>query len=235
MNIVTRSAWNARKPLSVMKVAWSRRTGFMVHYSGADKDQTVRSIQDHCMDTRGFSDIDYNFLVRDDGTIYEGRGWDNRGSHCLDENTPNIGVCAIGLDKDITAAQMHSIRWLYEGANRRKGSQLVKRTHGGTTHKTDCPGKRLQAWVDAGMPDPSAPSHPVYGNKVLSRSSVYNPAVKVWQQRMSDRFWSIKVDGLFGLQTEEKVRAFQKEKGLTATGKINKATWDKAWTAPVTR
>lgn len=238
MKIISRAEWNARPPDNIVLVAWSQRTGFCTHYSGANKNQTVRSIQNYCMDERGFSDIDYNFLVDYKGNIYEGRGWDKRGSHVLNHNTENIGVCAIGTNADITPAQMHSIRWLYDEANRRKGGILAKRTHRGITHATDCPGDVLAHWMEQGMKDPLPPpaaTHPAYPGTVLRRSSVYNANVKIWQERMDERGWSLEVDGLLGPETVRVINAFQKEKGLTVTGNINKATWDAAWTRPITR
>lgn len=238
MKIITRAEWGARPPDAVVYVPWSKRTGFAVHYSGDSARQTVRSIQDYCMDKRGFSDIDYNFLVDYKGNIYEGRGWMNRGSHILDHNTENIGVCAIGTNPEITDAQMHAISELYKEANRRKGGILSRRTHRGVTGKTDCPGDRLAAWVAKGMPDPlpkPTPAFPPYPGKVMKRSTVYNASVKIWQQRMHDRGWNLEVDGLLGPETARVIAKFQKEKGLTVTSTINKWTWDKAWTAPVTK
>lgn len=239
MRIIPRAEWNARPPKNRVLTTWRSRTGFVTHYSGASAKQTVRSIQDYCMDVRKFADIDYNFLVDTAGRIYEGRGWMVVGSHVLNQNTPNIGVCAIGLDKDITPAQMASIRWLYAEANRLAGKTLAKRTHGGLTGKTDCPGKRLQAWVSAGMPDPlpkpTPAPHPAYPGRVMSRNAAVNAGVKTWQARMKARGWTIKVDGIFGAETLRVVKAFQAEKKLQVTGTINRATWDAAWTAPVTK
>ena len=39
----------------------------------------------------GWSDIGYNFLVGEDGNIYEGRGWGKVGAHARGHNSDSIG------------------------------------------------------------------------------------------------------------------------------------------------
>ncbi|MEW2636111.1 hypothetical protein AB0903_31840 [Streptomyces sp. NPDC048389] len=43
LRIISRSSWGARPPRSVAKVSNAERTGFVVHYSAAGPDQTVRT------------------------------------------------------------------------------------------------------------------------------------------------------------------------------------------------
>jgi hypothetical protein len=162
MQIITRNQWEARKPASVTTVNPSRRRYFVVHHSGAPASQAVRAIQNWCMDHpphgRGFSDIDYNFLVRaTTGDIYEGRGWDVVGSHTVGYNTTGIGVCVIG-NNQISDAAKKSVRWLYEQANKRSGRTLAVRGHRQlATTGTNCPGDVISAWLHAGMPAPTTP------------------------------------------------------------------------------
>ncbi|XP_047524818.1 peptidoglycan-recognition protein LA-like isoform X1 [Pieris napi] len=56
----------------------------------------VRSIQTFHIESRGWYDIGYNFLVGGDGSIYYGRGWDYIGSHTLYYNKYSIGIAFIG-------------------------------------------------------------------------------------------------------------------------------------------
>lgn len=65
-------------------------------------------------------------------------------------------------------------------------------------------------------------------------SSVDRYNLRRWQGRMRDRGWNLLVDGLYGGQTYDVTRAFQREKGLTVDGKIGKNTWAAAWIAPIT-
>ncbi|TMR09698.1 hypothetical protein ETD86_42440, partial [Nonomuraea turkmeniaca] len=50
-----------------------------------------------------------------------------------------------------TDAAKRSIRWLYDEACRKAGRKLKQLGHG-DRFATACPGPKLQAWVDAGMP-----------------------------------------------------------------------------------
>lgn len=55
-----------------------------------------------------------------------------------------------------------------------------------------------------------------------------------WQAQMRARGWKVNVDGLFTEQTRAVAVAFQKEKRLTADGRVGVLTWNRAWTAPTT-
>lgn len=48
------------------------------------------------MDTKHWSDIGYNFIVGEDGNVYEGRGWGKQGAHSKNFNNKSIGICIIG-------------------------------------------------------------------------------------------------------------------------------------------
>ncbi|MEO5875533.1 MAG: N-acetylmuramoyl-L-alanine amidase, partial [Streptosporangiaceae bacterium] len=112
MKITTRAGWGAKAPKSRITTVWGRRTEFVVHHSEGPTTASVRSIQDfHMGPQRGWSDVAYNFLCRDDGTIYEGRGWLTVGAHATGHNTSGIGVCYIGQNAPTDAAK-RSIRAL---------------------------------------------------------------------------------------------------------------------------
>lgn len=155
MRIVSRAGWGARDPKSAPQhVSAGMRQYFVVHHSGADSDQTVRSIQDHCMDKRKFNDVDYNFLINQQGVIFEGRGWDVIGSHCTGYNTSGIGVCVIG-NNQLSDAAKRSLAKLYQTANARCARTLKVRGHRQlATTGTECPGDKITAWLQAGMPLP---------------------------------------------------------------------------------
>ena len=179
MQIISRESWGARKARSVEHVAWSRRTRVDVHYSAGPATQTPRIIQDFHMDSRGWGDVGYNFLVDQKGRIYEGRGWTVLGAHIAGHNTQGIGVCFIGRDGDVTDAAKRAIRWLYDEACRRAGRKLSRGGHR-DLGATSCPGDTLYRWVHAGMPvDEQAPtpkpSKPATGGKAAPGPAVSFP------------------------------------------------------------
>ena len=52
-------------------------------------------LQNFHMDTRGWWDIGYNFLIGEDGRAYVGRGWDTLGAHAKGFNQQSIGKSII--------------------------------------------------------------------------------------------------------------------------------------------
>lgn len=54
-----------------------------------------------------------------------------------------------------------------------------------------------------------------------------------WQRRMTERGYSLAVDGRYGPETERIVRYFQRLAGLEVDGKIGPATWTAAWAEPI--
>ena len=83
-------------------------------------------------------------------------------------------------------------------------------------------------------PTPTAPPlhvdyfGPAYGHNYQCAD------VKTWQNKMSQRGWTIGVDGIYGPQSESVCRQFQSEKALGVDGKVGPITWNATWTYPVT-
>lgn len=252
MKLITRAEWNARPPRNpddVVTVPDDERVGFMVHYSGADDDQTVRSIQDWCMDHWGYNDIDYNVLADHNGNVYDGRGWHIQGAHCTGQNRRQIGACLIGTNDQITDAGKAALRRLYDEACRVIGRTLEMHWHS-QSFNTDCPGSVLREWVAAGMPWPSGygpepeshpasiPAHPRWPRMVFKyvrgKMITHNPYVRDWQRQMKARGWNIVTDGWYGPQSQKVAMQFQREKGLVVDGEVGEKTWNAAWEAPIT-
>lgn len=60
---------------------------------------------------RGWAGIGYNFYIRKDGSVYQGRGWDKVGAHCSGYNSTSIGICFEGnyeVESDMPAAQYNA-------------------------------------------------------------------------------------------------------------------------------
>lgn len=61
----------------------------------------VRYIQSFHIDSNGWWDIAYSFLVGGDGSAYEGRGWTSEGAFTYNYNSRAIGIAFIGTFNDI--------------------------------------------------------------------------------------------------------------------------------------
>lgn len=219
MKITSRAAWGARKPTqNPIHVAPSRRVFFVVHHSGGPITQSVREIQNWCMDGRGFADIDYNLLVRGStGEIYEGRGWDIVGAHTTGYNTAAYGVCVIGNDQ-ISDAAKASVRSLYEAAIARSGHGLSVKGHRQlATTGTECPGDKVFSWVSGGMILGKATPTPT-GPRTLRRGMT-GADVKALQTKLG-----VTADGAFGPKTEAAVIAYQKLHHLDPDGAVGPMT-----------
>lgn len=72
-------------------------TYIIVHHSGAEEKDTEQ-IRRYHMQSRGWRDIGYNYIVERNGRVVTGRSLDIAGAHCKDKqmNTRGIGVCMIG-------------------------------------------------------------------------------------------------------------------------------------------
>ena len=76
-------------------------THIVVHHSAgqtnsSDYAAVVRGYWDYHVNTRGWNDIGYNWLVDPNGVIYEGRGDRVRGAHSPCMNAISTGICYIG-------------------------------------------------------------------------------------------------------------------------------------------
>ncbi|MGW0783936.1 peptidoglycan-binding domain-containing protein [Streptomyces sp. NPDC002913] len=217
LKIISRENWGARPPREVAKVPNSERTGFVVHYSAGPPSQTVRAIQNYHMDSNGWWDIGYNFLVDQGGRIYEGRGWSNEGAHTSGYNRTHIAVCFIGRDGDATAAAKKAIRSLYAKTN-----DVVGRTLSTTYHSalgsTQCPGNDLRSWVQQGMPTDGLQD--VEGGDGSSSGGGSVRSVASQQQAVNGLGYSpaLVVDGIFGPDTQAGVMWLQGKVGTDVDG-----------------
>lgn len=148
--IVTRVQWGAREP--DYRVAIHGSNGIFIHHSAGPRvkrpnvREQVRGIQRFHMDDRGWSDIAYNFLVADDGRIFEGRGWGVVGAATYNWNSHSHSFCYLGMgDEPITYAARDAFRWLKAEHKRRYGRSYCKGHR--DVRATACPGPWLYNWA----------------------------------------------------------------------------------------
>ncbi len=140
-------------------------THIIVHHSAAnypanqDYKQVVRSYWDYHVNTHGWDDIGYNWLVDPNGVIYEGRGQDKKGAHFSGANSNTMGVCVIGNYQTATPTNVsiHSLEDLIAWEASRKNINVLTTGlhdpsglviyhvagHRDGPGSTDCPGDNL--------------------------------------------------------------------------------------------
>jgi len=220
MDITSRAQWGARAPRKLSEVvidSWSVKTEFFVHYSFGSADQSMQSLQNYFMDSRGYNDIGYSFVVHPvTGQIWEGRGWLVRGGHTYGHNKPGIGVCVLGKGPASQAAR-RSVRWLWEESQRRAGQHLRQLGHKDVVN-TSCPGTELYTWTHAGMPVDTDPG--TTPNNWTERIVNTLPDVKRGSTGLAAKTAQallnrdlkgepLQLDGVFGPKSEEVLKAWQ--------------------------
>jgi len=103
-NFIPRVYWNASDPVGIENFPIPASSGVMGHHTNWDRcfnfescSAEVKKIQDfHMGPQRNWWDIGYNFLIGEDGNIYEGRGFDGQGAHCTGWNTISYGFSMLG-------------------------------------------------------------------------------------------------------------------------------------------
>jgi hypothetical protein len=103
-NYITRTQWGHPQGQTLPGASTTNVTHLIVHHSdgsntSSDWAATVRAIRDFHVNTNGWADIGYNFLVAPDGTLFEGRRSNNTdvtGAHFCGFNGNTMGVCMLG-------------------------------------------------------------------------------------------------------------------------------------------
>ncbi|MDP5169444.1 MAG: N-acetylmuramoyl-L-alanine amidase [Bacteroidia bacterium] len=121
--VATRTEWNCpdgQNP-SCPSPEFSATTHLIVHHSAGSNTSTnwaatVLSIWNFHVNTNGWCDIGYNYVIDPDGVIYEGRGGgaDVKGAHFCANNSGAMGVCMLGSFESSTptSAALESLRKL---------------------------------------------------------------------------------------------------------------------------
>lgn len=250
MYVVPRATWGAKPwATTVHTVPMSTRTAVLVHYHGNPPAHSTGAAVPRDVDAihhgNGWAGIGYNFVVDQDGVIYEGRGWDLVGAHCPGHNRDGIGVyVAVGGAQKPTPAALNAVRDVYDEACRRAGKTLRQSWHG-YDYATACPGLPLIGWVRAGMPRPATPDAPSAAPVVakpkpgptIARLLAYRtPMLHGEDVRAVQRIVGAAADGWYGANTRQDVIRWQRAHRLAADGTVGPATaraMGLRWVGPV--
>ncbi|CAF1590806.1 unnamed protein product [Rotaria magnacalcarata] len=100
--LINRTAWNASESKNNTKLVTPVPYVAIHHTTGpqcTDLDDCislVQSFQRYHLKEHKWGDIGYNFVVGNNGHVFEGRGWNHTGSHCKRYNNQSIGIGVIG-------------------------------------------------------------------------------------------------------------------------------------------
>jgi hypothetical protein len=135
--VITRAQWGANESLRRDEPEFNVITKLIVHHSDTANGDTnpaatVRAIQAFHVQSNGWDDIGYNFLIDEQGRIYEGRwarayadgevhngeatnGMGVVGAHALNANGGSVGVCLLGTfsNQPPTAAAIDALGRLF--------------------------------------------------------------------------------------------------------------------------
>lgn len=98
VKIITRAQWGARAPKRTPVGISEPTPDLWIHHTADELHGAsgVRAAQAFHMDSRGWSDIGYSFLVDDDGLVYEGRGFGIAGGHTEGHNFTSHAISFMG-------------------------------------------------------------------------------------------------------------------------------------------
>lgn len=168
--VISRAEWGARNP---NKVCGSPHNPYRmaIHHTaspsddGGDAAARMRQMQAYHIDSNGWCDIGYHFVVSQAGDIYQGRSTEERtGAHVGGQNTGNVGVSLIGnfQQQNVSATQFNAaaeiVGWVATTYDIPFDRQSIKghREHAGQS--TSCPGdnllSRLQELIDTAKNGP---------------------------------------------------------------------------------
>jgi uncharacterized protein (TIGR03382 family) len=159
--VISRAQWGARDP---DRICGSSHDPYRmsIHHTylpaddGGDPEAAMRSIQAYHIDSNGWCDIGYHFVVSQSGNIYQGRSSEQRtGAHVGGQNTGNIGICLIGDFTSQTPQQQQLtptadiVRWVGNTYGIAFDRSSVKGHQEWPGQSTSCPGGNLLAQLDS--------------------------------------------------------------------------------------
>ncbi|XP_021704907.1 peptidoglycan-recognition protein LE [Aedes aegypti] len=112
LRIIDRRSWLAQPALEYQDMKTPVPYVIISHTATESADTQagmvymVRMIQCFHIESRRWHDIAYNFLVGNDGNVYEGRGWTRVGAHTQGYNSRAIGISFVGCFMNEIPAQI---------------------------------------------------------------------------------------------------------------------------------
>ena len=171
---ISQKVWREGLPAPIYTRSFSETEHIIIHHAASSNTATnytevVRNIYLWHTQTNMWSDIGYNYLIAQDGTIFKGRDPDKgeqdnvTGAHFCRKNTGTMGICLLGTYTDVAptdttvASLLMLISWK---ANKDHLNPLAFKPHGDLPllgviagHRdgcsTECPGDKVYEKIPA--------------------------------------------------------------------------------------
>jgi N-acetyl-anhydromuramyl-L-alanine amidase AmpD len=213
-----------------------------LHCSASDHPDhdDVSVMRDWHVNGNGWSDVGYHLFITKAGEIQPGRPLERTPAAQGGNNTGTIAVCCHGLAEErFTKAQFAALIDLCRQIDAAYGGMVTFHGHCEVANKL-CPVFDYRAVLgldDAGCmtfePNVSPAASdaraaggaaPARAEPVLRRTD-RGPHVMRAQRLLAAAGAALEEDGIFGQATLAALRAFQRDKGLTADGIVGPRTW----------
>lgn len=103
VHLVERRKWLAQKPMDPHEHLINPAELVIISHSATEMATSmpdniflIRNIQSFHIEACRWNDIAYNFLIGNDGNVYEGRGWGVVGAHAKGYNRISVGISFVG-------------------------------------------------------------------------------------------------------------------------------------------
>lgn len=157
--VISRHEWGAFDPDRVCNNVVPPYRMAVHHTAGPNSEGDpfvrMRSIQNFHINSRGWCDIGYHFVVAPGGEIMQGRSRSDRpGAHVGNHNAGNVGLCMMGTYTDVTPSEamidgiVEIMKWVHRTHDvpLDRSAILGHREHQGAA--TECPGTRGVTFLD---------------------------------------------------------------------------------------
>jgi len=173
---------------------------------------------------RGFDDIGYHFFIHKNGTLSPGRELERTPAAQYGHNLRTIAICLHGLKKEkFTEEQYRTLQSLCSQINNAYFKQVSFHGHCEVSAKA-CPVidyksvLKLDTYGSLGLDDPAIVS-------TVEEFPRLNVGDKGEAVRKLQEFLHIHVDGDYGPNTLEAVKAFKRQNGLYPSGIVTPQVW----------
>ena len=178
---------------------------------------------------RGWSGIGYHIYIDDDGRAWHGRDLSTAGAHTSGYNTGTIGICLNGLHlADFSEDQFDELRRICDQINEAHGGGIRFSEHNDVANKA-CP--VFDAYAVLGLDakgymvgDERPPPSTIQMLQMTVNLAQVGFGDKHGDVALIQRLLEIKTDGIFGAQTEAKVKEYQRNQNLAVDGIVGRAT-----------